>query len=1363
VTRAPARRGAPKAARETRLEAAGARAAAVRSIGRTRASRRAGRLEFSALEIVGALLTPDMVARIATFDLPGQSEESYGIPLGLKLRDEIARSWRIAEALWARFQASPQGTGHAATARFVTGLLTQCFGFDTLAPRPPVTIEGRSFPIGHAAADGRIPVVVAPAPLEEARRSGLDESLPQFGDGARRRSAALLLQEYLNAGSAATWGLACDGSTLRLLRDNASLTRPAWIEANLARIFGEGLYSDFSALWLLVHASRFGRAGASGTDYALERWREQGRTEGVAARDRLREGVEAAVVELGQGFLDHQANGALRDLLSSGSMTPQTYYEELLGLVYRLIFLFAAEDRGLLHAPAALEEARRSYAEGYSLSRLRERSTRRVAWDRHGDAWEGLKASFTALARGEPRLGLSALGGLFDSGALPNLGTARLENRRLLAAVWRLAWMRPEGQPLTRVNWRDMQTEELGSVYESLLELVPRASADARQFGFAGGSEGDNESKGNARKTSGSYYTPDSLVRLVLDQAFDPVLDAAEARNPSDPASEILKLAILDPACGSGHFLLGAARRAATRIARLRSPGAPSQAEFQHALREVVSRCIYGVDRNPMAVELCKVALWIETVEPGLPLGFLDGRIRCGDSLLGVFDLKVLGQGIPDGAYRPLAGDDKAVAKHYAAINRRERADAERIRGGFDFSPRNDLARDVARLQEMPETTLDEIAAKRQRFEALTANGTTAWTLSRACDLYVAAFLLPKLSDPRFAGADGLPRRGAEIVPTTGALGELLRGGQSFGPMMAAADDTARKARAFHWPLEFPDVVARGGFDAVLGNPPWERIKLQEQEFFAARNPEIADAPNKAARTKLIDALETAHHTGRALYDTFLLAKRLAEATSEFVRTPADEGGRFPLTGRGDVNTYALFAEHFSRLSGQTGRAGLIVPTGIATDATTAPFFAALVEHNRLARLIDFENREALFPAVHRSYKFSLLTLGHNERVARFSFFLSDPVQIAQPERSFELSASRIAQLSPNTLTAPIFRSRADAEVTDKIFSRIPIFMNERCEPAQNSWAFTYMTKMFDMADSSHRFRTAEQFQAIGATRDGRNWISGDGKRWVPLVEAKMIDIYDHRAGSYETRVGDRGSRVLPVATQAQYANPNYEAASYYWVSEAAVHERLSGRPWTRNWLVGWKDVTTATTERTAILAAFPWSAVGHSVRVMFVDGGQIPPAVLIANFSSLVTDYVVRQKLSYLHLTVEILKQIPIIPPSAYTASSTSFVVSRALELIYTSHSMALFAHDHGFNGPPFKWNEDRRAYLRAELDAFYARAYGVTRDELRYILDPTDVRGPDYPSETFRVLKNAEVAKYGEYRTRRLVLEAWDRLGPI
>ena len=1079
---------------------------------RSRQSRRAARLDFAGLEIVGALLTPDIVARLAAFEANDQTVEGYEIPPGLKLRDEIARYYRIGEALWSRFEAS-RGQSAAASERFVLDLLRQCFGFASLEPQSITRIGEREFPVRHAALGGRVPIVVAPAPAEGARRSGVDESLAQFGDSSRRRSATLLLQEYLNAREDAAWGLVSDGVTLRVMRDNISLTRPAWIEANLSKIFSEGLFPDFSALWLLIHQSRFGQADAAVSDCALERWRERGRTDGVAARDKLRQGVEAALLELGQGFIENPANGALRQALTDGALSGHAYFEQLLRVIYRLIFIFAAEDRGLLHPAGTSDQARRVYAEGYSLARLRERSMRRTAWDRHADSWEGLKATFRALMRGQEQLGLPALGGLFAHGVVPDLENARIENRRLLAAIWRLAWLRPEGQPLTRVNWRDMETEELGSVYESLLELTPRASADTRTFEFA---EGD-ETRGNARKTSGSYYTPDALVKLLLDSTLEPVLDAAEARNAADPAAEILKLSIIDPACGSGHFLLGAARRAAARIAKHRSPGAPSQDEFQHALREVVSHCIYGVDRNPMAVELCKVALWIEALEPGKPLTFLDSHIRCGDSLIGVFDYEMLRRGLPDEAYKPLTGDDKETAKAYAKFNKQQR-DGKGATGFLAaLRPPADLIDAARALADMPEDTLEQIGAKRASFERL-HTGHNWLNLKIASDCYVAAFFSEKTG-----GIPGTADLARPTVPLTDHIWAAIRGQMIYPPLVGITDKIANEVSAFHWPIEFPHIFSRGGFDAVIGNPPWERIKLQEQEFFASRSPEIATAPNKSAREKLINALKKADaDTADArLSAEFQSARRAAEAASEFARN----SGRYPLTGTGDVNTYALFAEHFSRLARLEGRSGVLVPTGIATDSTTSAFFGDIIDRARLSLIYSFYEIRRWFKGTDDRKSFCILVIGSTSGAAEFCFGIEKLQDLENPERKFTLTAEQIAKINPNTKTAPVFRTRADAQLTTKLYLRAPVLIKDR--PIDlggdiNPWNITFQA-MFHMSGDSGLFKTLPELESEGWQRDGADWTRDSEvvERRVPLYEAKMIHHFDHRWATYVAGAAD--------------------------------------------------------------------------------------------------------------------------------------------------------------------------------------------------------------------------------------------------
>jgi hypothetical protein len=607
-------------------------------------------------------------------------------------------------------------------------------------------------------------------------------------------------------------------------------------------------------------------------------------------------------------------------------------------------------------------------------------------------------------------------------------------------------------------------------------------------------------------------------------------------------------------------------------------------------------------------------------------------------------------------------------------------------------------------------------------------------------------------------------------IPTTAHVWDALAGRTVYGPLFGRAQDLAGQAHAFHWPLEFPDVMTARGFDVVLGNPPWERIKLQEQEFFAAREPAIAEAPNAAARGRMIATLKAADPgtRERALYDEFETTKRIAEASSVLARVPEEDRGRFPLTGRGDVNTYALFAELFANLTGPRGRAGVIVPTGIATDITTSAFFANIIDINRLVRLISFENEEFIFPTVHHSFRFCLLTLKApgGDQASEFSFFLRGVDDLQDSDRCFALRAADIARINPNTKTAPIFRSRHDAELTARIYSRVPVLLNNGSRVGGNPWDFTVHTRIWHMAEDAAWFRNASQLHNSGYVRSGSDWVKPEPRsgealldsrgastyiRYVALYEAKMMHQFDHRWATYDASL----SRDTILEEKV---DPAFEVTPRYWVPADEVENRLSAKGWKHKWLMAWRETTSAHVLRTMISTVLPRVAIGHKAPLFFSDHSPGTAAVLLANFNSLMLDYVARQKVGGTSMAYFYLKQFPILPPNIYSNADFAFVVPRVLELVYTSWSLKPFALDLGFDGPPFAWSEERRGVIRAELDAWYARAYGLSRDDLRYILDPADVRGPDYPSETFRVLKKNEIARYGEYRTARLVLAAWD-----
>ncbi|MCC6747216.1 MAG: N-6 DNA methylase [Deltaproteobacteria bacterium] len=1287
-----------------------ARTRSAAAVGRVRGTRaRQVELGFDALTIEGGLLAPEWLARVAQLGAGQQSEADYRVPKGLGLREEIGRYFRIAQAHYRELAA---GRAAGADARvlaetFVPALLREALGFASLAPVAPLALDGRSFPIGFAALEGRVPVVIAPV------GSGLDALSASFGDGGRRRSAFGLLQEALNAAEGALWGLCSDGLTLRIVRDNASLTRPAWIEADLGRIFAEERYADFAALWLLAHETRFGRPGQPATECALEAWRDAGREEGTRAREQLRRGVEEALVALGQGFLSHPENQRLRAALEDGSLSTRDYFAQLLRLVYRVIFLLTVEERGLLHPEGTDERARGLYAEGYGLRRLRDRALRRSAHDRFADVFEGVKIVFRGLAAGEPRLGLPCLAGLFALQQCPALDTSRLENRWLLLAVYRLSWLR-EASGLSRVNWRDMGPEELGSVYESLLELVPQVSTEGRRFGFASGAE----TKGNARKTTGSYYTPDSLVQVLLDSALEPVIADTLAKRPERPIDALLGLSIVDPACGSGHFLLAAARRLATHLARLQAGGTPSPAEYRHALRQVVSRCLYGVDLNPMAVELCKVSLWMEAVEPGLPLTFLDAHIRHGNALLGTTP-ELMENGVPDAAWEPIEGDDKKTA---SALKKRNKKAAAGQRGLESLwarpaeSEAQLLARAVAELEAAPDADAAALARKEARWQDLLSSEAYRHQ-QRVADVWCAAFVWPKQPGPM---TDAAP---------TNELWRQLRDGQGTLPALTlkTVDELAAQYDFFHWHLAFPQVFARGGFDVVLGNPPWERLQFEERAFFAAHDEQIFREENQARRRQRIAELS---RTNPSLFARWEVAGRLLAGQDTLLRGSS----RFPLTGLGKFNSYSLFAELAGGLVRRSGRAGLIVPTGVATDDASRAWFSAALRDGRIVQLHDFENRAGLFPSVDQRYRFCLLVVageGVPSRAATVSFSSCSVSELRVPGRQFALDFEAVATISPESQTTPMFTSQRDYKITLACHRRLPVLV--RREPAASPWAIS-IDRYINVSDFSAEVRTAKVFAADAAPTSFVK--SGD---YVPLLEGKLFHQYDHRFASYDVqgetrRVGERG--------------PD-DHSNFWRFIPREIALRRNSRLRTAPSLLCLRDIARATDERTVIAAIVPANISDYTVRVFQQDVADCTAQLLLlSQLNAFVFDFLVRQRVSGTHLTNSVLEQVAVVPPHAIHGPMRALLRSAAFELTYTAWDLEPFARDVGYDGPPFRWDPARRFLLRCELDAAFFHLYGLSREDAGYVMD------------TFPIVRKHDEKAHGEYRTKRVILELYDAL---
>ena len=1198
---------------------------------------------FTALRVEGGILPAEFLQTIAGLQAPNQQNADYGLSKSLAIKEEIARYWRIANDLYnlyaERRQRADLDARRTGVEEWLIPFLREVLNFHDLEKTGILTFGDRGFKLSHQACGTTMPMLLLANDLD------LDKADSRLGFDGRRQAAHGLMQEYLNADDAALWGLVSNGDKLRLLRDNASLTRPSSLEADLDLIFREELYPDFAALWLTSHASRFQPVDDKPGGCIIESWRSKAHETGERIRENLRQGVTEALRQLGNGFLKHPANDTLRDALATGALADEQYFEQLLRLVYRMLFLFTVEERNLLLSPEATDEQRKISQQGYSISRLRERALRRRHYDSNGDLWLGFQITVRALAQGADPLGLPALGGLFRPEQCPDLDLALVANEHLLEAIRSLAFFR-SGTALVRVNYRDMDTEELGSVYESLLELQPKidTSASPWRFSFLSDEAGDKikGSRASARKLTGSYYTPPSLVNELIKSTLDPVIADAVAANPQDPRKAVLALRVVDPACGSGHFLLAAARRLADEIVRIESGAdTSSEASRQHALREVVRHCIYGVDRNPFAVELCKTALWMETVEPGKPLAFLDSHIVLGDSLVGVLNPAIMADGIPDKAFDPLTGDNKDVSKYLKKRNREKHT-----RDLFDQDAVLSVALTGIDLDAMPEETLADVDRKRAAYGSSKTDEKHARERLRA-DLFTGAFFAPKNWES------------VEQSPHTIDLESLADGQPLRGGVEAAASGLAAQHRFHHWHLEFAEIMQDGGFDAVLGNPPWERIKLQEKEFFASRSPNIADAPNKSARDRLIQALNLpgSDQAEKSLYRSFQHAKREAEAASQFART----SGRFPLAGVGDVNTYAVFAETFLHLVKPTGRAGLIVPSGIATDDTTKTYFQHLIRKQRLVSLFDFENRSAVFPGVHRSYKFCLLTLaGRNKPVteAAFAFFLHQTGHLKEAERRFSLTAEDFALFNPNTRTCPIFRTRRDMEIARKMYRRAGVLWKEKnkSQEEENPWGIKFST-MFHMSNDSGLFLTREELEEKGYALQGNIFVRDENEeRYLPLYEAKLFHQYDHRFATFDgVSEKDRKAGNARPMTKAEKTDPTTVSIPRYWIPEKEVTQRLdkysnkaqlgqdrtgqdrtgqdrtgqdrtgqdrtgqdrtgqdrdighSHRTCTQ---VALRDVTNSTNERTGITAMIPPVAVGHTATIIVL--GSAPSETLHA------------------------------------------------------------------------------------------------------------------------------------------------------
>ncbi len=1327
-------------------------------------------------------------------------------------RSRLAHFRQDLERPYRSFKAGYGGSNEAQIEDALIRPVLNALGWSYL-PQQPIPVSGRTPDYMLFADDADRAAFtgagdVSHYPLAPAEAKAWKVNLDQRS-GARSPSGQL--QDYLKEFWQSTkgrvkWGILTNGETWRLYRATGPgpdgkfhQTQDVWLEVSLGECVSDAGKEARQLFLLFFHRDAFrvdgdgycflDRALAGAADYAQT----------------VTETLQAAVFETVYPQLTAAFYQAAPDA------DPDDIQESALTLLYRLLFLMYAEDRRLLptenpaYATISLRSLRRNI-----LERLRHNPV----FLRTYTYWPLLQELFQRIDGGEPDAKLPAYnGGLFHREQPELLARIRLPDESVAEIINNLGAARVNGaSDKVLVNFRDLSVRQLGTLYERLLEHRPVSDNGGVTVPL----------QPHARKDTGSYYTPPELVRLIVEQALGPLVREREERfrtlvqslasdtrsyearrqelTAADPAVACLRLKILDPAMGSGHFLVAALDYLTAEIDRLVGDAAelahwlPAAAPYTSPLldrvaniraelsrqaaaggwemrpedladraiirRIALKRCIYGVDLNPMAVELSKMSLWLHSFTVGAPLSFLDHHLRCGDSLVGGWlaetgaDLRTASEG---GFASHIFADMTAAATAIRSIEQINDVDT------------GEVAESKTRFSGMEQTMapVRRMAGFFAGLRWLAAAGST-----RPLALRQPRQLRRQIGDDRAAAVAWWQRQNYDtqidlLQYGPEAMSDAQREAANFDfagfahfiALWRETGELAAQRRMLHWELDFPGVFdgwqpRRGGFDAVIGNPPWERVKLQEVEWFApeTRRPDIARAAPAARRQAMVAQLAK---DNPSLYAEYTAALAQADTMLQYGRACGD----YPLLGGGDANFYRLFVERANALTGANGITALLTPSGIYADRSAADYFGAIAGANRLLCLYDFENRRGpeqgpFFPDVDSRFKFCAMATGGTARTADevpCGFLLQNSLADTPAERLITMRASDFALVNPKTGTAPIFHNRRDADIVLDIYRNHPVFDAEN-QNFENLSAVIRHVRQSDMTNDSGQFRTKEQLDADGWYRVDLDRYRKGIEEMLPLYHGQTIYYFDHRYNSVRLNPNNLHRPYTPrPVTDEQHTNPGFYAEHPYYVHGDFVENKFSK---STPFAIGFRLSTKADNERTLIATVVPWAGYGNSLPILVVDSEDASATfadclpLWAANFSSFAMDFVARSKLQGTNMNWYILQQLPVITRAAYDrrfgdTTAAELVRDHTLRLCYTAYDLQPFARAQGYDGEPFAWDAAERRHLRARLDALYFILYGIGRDDAAYVLD------------SFPITRSSDEAEHnGVYLTKELIL---------
>lgn len=1265
-----------------------------------------------AVRTEGGLLPADLLQAIQDKKtvLDGLKPEHYHLE-GEKINDAIGRAWNRALTLWDNFcqakAAIPEtDLGTSVTRdKWILPLFTE-LGYGRIQPSKAFEINGKVFPISHVWQ--RVPIHTLGFKLELDHRT-------EGARGASRSIPHSMLQEFLNHNDDYLWGILTNGLKLRLLRDSVSLTRQAYLEFDLEEIMEGELYSDFAIFWLLCHQSRL--EGEKPSDFWLEKWSKSAKDIGTRALDQLRGGVETAISELGRGFLRHPANQDLRKKLRDGVVSKDEYYRQLLRLVYRFIFFCVAEERGVLLAHGTTVVQKERYDQYYSVTRLR-RIAEKIRGSSHSDLYESFRLLCQLVSdKGLPDLGLNPLGSfLFSGRTAPDVEPCKISNKDFLKAVYALSVI-SENNVVRHVDYKSLKSEELGSVYEALLELHPALDIENSDFNLA-------TAAGHERRQTGSYYTPESLVQCLLDTTLDPVIaERLKGKNKADAELTILNLKVCDPACGSGHFLIGAAHRIARHLARVRSGETePSPQESRKALRDVISHCLYGVDINPMSVELCKLALWMEALEPGKPLSFLEHRIKCGNSLLGATP-KLITEGIPDSAFDALDGDDKKYCSLFRKKNKSESRQGSLFdQSGGIWSVARDLGKDAYQVGQLNSETLEDIKAQENKYNSL--HSSEKYTASKfIADAWCTAFFIDK--------------SGKLEYPITNDVFQHLKSDSKEIPdwLKAEIDAISKEYAFFQWHVEFPEVFQlpvdgekptnelmgwSGGFDCVIGNPPWQAMSPDRSQFFGRYIPDFrakSEAEQEEAIAILLQdpAISKDWHTyTRYLYSSV----RFMKSSGRYTRFA--EGN----LGKGDFNVYRMFVEH-ALDTGLT--AAQVLPGAFATGANTSAIRRYLLSTKRLTALYVFDNIKRQWFDVSVN-SLTIYSAGPNPTGKPFAaaFQIGSMEELLNlRENLIHFSHQEVIDQSPELYSVPSVRNQFDADLTAKLYKAVPRF---------GAPVIHY----------PHRDLLREVDMGID------RGLFNSEKSGLPIYEGRMIDRYDYRAKQYLT-----GRGASSKWGTNKFSSPAKTIKSQWNIAIPKIPDKLGDR-W-KHYRVVYGNIADPSMQRSVVATLVPPNTIcGDTVPTILAPGNsEWVYIVWLAALNSFTFDFIARKQLASKHLTMTLLDSLPL--PRLNATDDAFLPLGKAvIGLQCTGPEMDGYRALLRTQLDPSKrciadasplTTDEARAEAEAALDALVAKAlFKISRQEYEFILN------------SFSVIRQNEEKDFGAYKSKERCLAAFD-----